>query len=117
MAFKEAWEEALRQLVERETAAHARRLVARVSRANLCSDAMALCALASTRGDVDEAVSRLARDRFRSDMALAAELHGLASLDATLRKVYVPGTSGSDQSIVRDLPSMYRKCTHKVRVR
>ena len=96
-AFKEAWEEALRRLVEEFTAAQVRRYLSRMSQYKLVDDAAAFCALAETRGDVDEAVSRLGDDQYRRDMQLAGTLHGLKSLDKERRAPYVPGDSGSDQ--------------------
>lgn len=100
-AFKEAWEEALRRLVDELTAAQVRRYISRISQYKLCKDAAAFCALAETRGDVDEAVMRLSDETYRHDMALASELHGLHALDRKLKRAYVPGTSNSDQSINR----------------
>jgi len=104
-AFKEAWEEALRRLVEELTAAQVRRYIARISQFRLCADAAAFCALAETRGDVDEAVSRLSDETYRRDMALASTLHGTAALDRKLRTAYVPGHSGSDHTTT-EAPSL-----------
>ena len=94
-AFKEAWEEALRRLVEEFTAAQVRRYLSRMSQYKLATEAANFCALAETRGDVDEAVTRLTDEQYRHDMDLAAKLHGVRSLDTKKRAPYVPGNSNS----------------------
>ena len=47
-AFKEAWEEALRRLVEEFTAAQVRRYLSRMSQYKLATEAANFCALAET---------------------------------------------------------------------
>ena len=114
--FRESWEELLRRLVDQRGRPVIRRLVARVAGANLCDEAAAFCALAICGGDAGEAVKRLGADAFRTDCAVAAELHGLAALDPGLRRVYVVGDSQSGHTVERNQKACYRISRHKIRV-
>ncbi|KAJ1447236.1 hypothetical protein M885DRAFT_207837 [Pelagophyceae sp. CCMP2097] len=73
--FKDAWEEAHLDVVERLGVPAMRRLVGKVSMHHLCGEAEAFCALAHHGGDVHLAVGHLATADYRSEMQLAAETY------------------------------------------